>query len=344
MNMRDAGGAEKPLLFISHKHQDRAIATALREFVEMATAGAVEVFQSSSHTAIAPRAGFSLNQELKSALWRAKAFVLIYTDPDLDWSYCMYEYGVANSPSSPDTRMILFRCGEAVPALFEGQVSVNVRNRDDVEKFVDELLTARDFFPGHGRAITQHERRSRNVAALAEQLWNSLQACIPRSGRVVEEWPAYPFLQLQLDMVHVDAIRAASAADRYRIAAALLLREAFVTDYDKFTGRLFNSPAFDKGMKLETLAQIWSEKEDRRDAGSQWIESLCRQMTEGARWQFPPPSWELMQGVDDDRWYAPMVTRVRRVPDQYIQFDIYFFRFEMDEAQQRPDIGTPAKP
>ncbi len=66
--MADKVPKNKPLLFISHKHEDRIIADALRNFVEMNTGGVVEVFQSSSDQAPGPRAGFSLNQELKSAL------------------------------------------------------------------------------------------------------------------------------------------------------------------------------------------------------------------------------------------------------------------------------------
>ncbi|HEX2121942.1 MAG TPA: TIR domain-containing protein [Thermoanaerobaculia bacterium] len=340
--MTEIVAGERPLLFISHKHENRAIANVLRDFLEMNTAGAVEVFQSSSEQASGPRAGFSLNQELKAALWRASAFVLIYTQPELDWSYCMYEYGVANSPNSPDTRMILLRCGDAVPALFAGQVNVNARNREDVEKFVNELLTAPTFFRRRDKAITQHQSKSRAVTAIAENLWQQLQTCIPRSGsRSLEEWPAYPFIQLQLDMVHVEAIRTAPAADRARITTEVMKREGIVSDYDKVAGRLFNSPAFDKGMKFESLVQSWMEKNDKRDSQSRWVESLCRQIADGARWQFPPLIWELMQGIDDDRWYAPIVTRVRRVPEQYLQFDVYFFRFDLDDEQQRAIIGIP---
>lgn len=334
---------ERPLLFISHKHENRAIATVLRDFVEMNTAGVVEVFQSSSEQAAGPRAGFSLTQELKNALWRASAFVLIYTHPDRDWSYCMYEYGVANSPNTPDTRMILLRCDEAVPALFAGQVNVDGRSREDVEKFINELLTSPGFFRGRNEAITRHQPKSRTIATLAEKLWSDLQTCIPRSGAdKQEEWPAYPFIQLQLEAVHADAIRQAPAADRQRLAAELIGREAVVTDYDKVAGRLFNSPAFDKGIRLETLVQAWKEKDGQRDANSRWVESLYRQIAEAARWQFPPLMWELMQGIDDDRWYAPLVTRVRRVPAQYFQFDVYFFRFELDDDQQRVQVGIPA--
>ena len=329
---------EKPLLFISHKHENRAIADAIRNFVEMNTAGAVEVFQSSSEQAAGPRAGFSLNQELKEALWRASAFILVYTHRDRDWGFCMFEFGVANSSNSPETRMILLRCCEDVPKQFEGQVSVSARSREDIEKFVDEFLTSPTFFRDRDRAITQHQSKSRAVTAAADSLWQSLQSCLPSTNVVrAEEWPAYPFIQLQLDAAHVNELRNVPVENR----CELVQRKAAVSDYDKFAAMLFNCPAFEKGMTLDQLVQSWREKNDRRDEHSRWAESLCRQIADGARWQFPTLSWELMQGMDDGRWYAPIVTRVRRIPDQYYQFDVYFFRFELDAEQKRPVIGVP---
>jgi hypothetical protein len=308
----------------------------------MNTGGVVEVFQSSSDQAPGPRAGFSLNQELKSALWRAGAVVLIYTHSTLDWSYCMFEYGVANNPKSPDTRIILFRCCDAVPSLFAGQVNVNARELVDIQKFTNQLLTAPDFFSDYGGPVTQHQPNSQGVAAAAAEFYQKLQLFLPPLIPAShEEWPAYPFLQLQLDMKHVEAIKNAPPSDRLRNALDLIQKECLVTDYDKEAERLFNSPSFDKGMKFEALVTAWMEKDEKRDSHSRWVESLCRQVTEGARWRFPPLVWELMQGINGDTWYAPILTRVRRVPNQRMQFDIYFFKFEVDEEKKCAKVGIP---
>jgi hypothetical protein len=163
--MADANA--KPFLFISHKHENHRIADAIRKFVDVSTGGLVEVYQSSSDQTPGPRAGFSLNQELKNALCHAGAFVLIYTHSTLDWSYCMFEYGVANNPQSPDTRMILFRCCDAVPLLFAGQVNVNARELVDIQKFTNQLLTAPDFFRDYGGPVTRHQPNSQGVATAA---------------------------------------------------------------------------------------------------------------------------------------------------------------------------------
>ena len=148
---------------------------------------------------------------------------MLYTEAAHDWSFCMYEYGVANRPQSADTRMILFQCGDSVPALFAGQVNVNVRELSSVHKFVNQLLTNKDFFPDYGEAITGHLPNSETVSNGAAELFQKLQPVLPPLvSPSVEEWPAYPYLQLQLDMKHVEAIKAAPSAERLHIASELI--------------------------------------------------------------------------------------------------------------------------
>lgn len=342
--MSDNEQDARPLIFISHKHENSAVADVLRNFIESNTAGAVEAFQSSSESATSPRAGFSLQQELKDALWRAGAFILIYTHTSLDWSYCMFEYGVANNPRSPDTRIILLRCCDVVPPLFAGQVTVNARELKDLQKFANQLLTDPDFFSGHEGPITRHRPNSPAVADAAAELFQDLQAVLPAiSPPANEEWPAYPYIQLQLEWRHVEAIRGAPPADRARVAAEIIQREAVISAYDREAERLFNSPGFDRGMKFEALVGAWKDKEPGPDANSKWVSSLCRQITEGARWRFPPTVWELMQGDGDDTWRAPVLTRVRRVPNLHMQFDIYFYKFEVDEEKGCVEVNLPAQ-
>ena len=254
----------------------------------------------------------------------------------------MFEYGVANNPKSPDTRIILLRCCDAVPALFAGQVNVNARELADIQKFTNQLLTSPDFFSDYGGAVTQHQPNSQRVASAAADFFQKLQPLLPPLVPACnEEWPAYPFLRLQLDMEHIETIKNASQSDRPRIALELIQEECLVTDYDKEAERLFNSPSFDKGMKFGALVKTWMEKDEKRDSKSRWVESLSRQITEGARWRFPPVVWELMQGLTGDTWYAPILTRVRRVPNQHMQFDIYFFKMELDEETNRANVGIP---
>src|SRR5689334_4569151 len=110
---KDLAGAApttKPLLFISHRHVDRSIADVLRKFVKDRSGGRITVFQSSSAQAENPRVGRELQQELKQALWSAGVVLLVYTSPEEDWSYCMWECGVATHPASPETKIVVLQC------------------------------------------------------------------------------------------------------------------------------------------------------------------------------------------------------------------------------------------
>jgi hypothetical protein len=337
----------KPLLFISHKHENVKIADVLRDWVEMSTGGSVEVFQSSSDQATFPRAGSDLKQELKNALWHAGAFVMLYTYPHLDWSYCTFEYGVANSSTSPDTRMILLQCCDNVPPLFAGQTSINLRDSGDVKKFVKQFLTDPKFFSEYGEAVSSHAPGGQMVTKLAEKLYkevNSPDVMPPLTTPSDEEWPAFPFLQLQLDMKHIKTISdAATRADRLKVMCELIRKECTVSATDKYLAPIFGfAPGMDKDTKFGEFIRGWEEREDRGDAQSKWIEALGKQIMSAALWQFPPFAWELMEGAGGE-WYAPMLTRVRRTPNKHMQFDIYFFRFRVgkNEKQRGVEVGIP---
>jgi hypothetical protein len=51
----------------------------------------------------------------------------------------------------------------------------------------------------------------------------------------------------------------------------------------------------------------------------------------------------LMVGENGQDWYAPMLTRTRQVSDQHILFDIYFFKFKVDEKNNYVKVGIPEK-
>ena len=119
-NDREGQAGRSPLLFISHRHAERDIAELLRNFVTDRSGGRIRVFQSSSAQADNTRVGRDLRRELMDHLWAAGAMVLIYTTEEDDWSYCMWECGVAMHPESPDTKVVVLQCGQKAPKVFEG--------------------------------------------------------------------------------------------------------------------------------------------------------------------------------------------------------------------------------
>jgi hypothetical protein len=292
---------ESPLLFISHKHGDKKIADVISNFVKMQSGGRVEVHQSSSPWANAPKIGRNLNQELRKALWRARALILIYTNPDHDWNYCMWECGVASHPESADSKLIVFQCAGTVPNLFAEQVNVNTRNLVDIQKFTNEFLTDPTFFPGFDGPITKFHPNGPEVASAAAELSQKLlQPGIlpPEKIDPDDEWPAYPFIQFELNQNEVDRIRKSGARERKQTATEIIQTECLIRKADKYAEQLFGVPSFSAGMKFKELEDIWIEKHP--NSKSKWVDGLSAQILDGVMWRFPTATWQVMQGVNDD--------------------------------------------
>lgn len=332
---------DNPLLFISHKHVDKKIADVISSFFTMHSGGGVDVFQSSSPWADAPRFGRNLNKQLRETLWHTSIFILIYTAADHDWAYCMWECGLASHPKSPDTKIILFQCAGVAPAVFSEQVNVNVRDRADIQKFTNEFLTSPDFFPGFATAITKFQPRSRAVVTAATDLFQKLEGVLPPEETDPSiDWPSYPFLQLELDFSHIEQIRKLGAK-RTVSANKIIKQGCIVSATDKYCEQLFGALGFSRDLTFKQLAKSWKEKYP--DSHSKWVESLCTQLRAAALSRFPTTSWEIMQGFNDTTWRAPVLTRVRNIPSRKcMQFDIYFFKFEVDSGSDAITINVPA--
>jgi hypothetical protein len=332
----------RPLLFISHRHQDHAIADVIRNFVVTRSGGRVNVFQSSAAGAEAPRIGKNLNQELVRNLWRASIVILVYTRQDQNLSYCMWECGVATHPDSPDTKIIVFHSGGQVPPLFAEQVHVDVRSAVSVTRFTSEFLTSKDFFPRYGQPIAPgFHSDDANVEAAANELLAKLEEVWPEVDERVEEWPAYPYLRLELSRDQIRQI-CAQEPGRRLAATAEIVSDAVIVESDAECARVFGMVSIQPGSKLGSLIDTW--KHEYGNGQPNWLIGLASQVMDGAQWRFPTLRWELMRSMDrnDGTWYGPVVNRVRRLDGgESMQFDVYFDKFSCDEATSTVRVGLP---
>jgi hypothetical protein len=321
-------GPTKPLLFISHRHVDRPIADILRKFVTDRSGGRVAVFQSSSAEAENPRVGRELQKELKERLWAAGVVVLVYTSQEEDWSYCMWECGVATHPESPETKIVVLQCGPQPPSVYTAAVRVNAQDLDSVQRFTNDFLTSTDFFPDQDEAVAPgFSSNGDEVRQAARQLHETLQEVIP-TAEEGEDWATVPFLRLQLTYAEVDAIRKLDAGK----GARAVLDAARVNQIDGEARRLFGVGRVDQLELFSRLVEAW--RQGRPDASTRWVEELVEQVRVGSYWRYPRFRWQLLESVDDaDRAkYAPILSRVRSVPRQRCHhFDIYFSKFDTDE-------------
>lgn len=326
-----------PYVFISHKHADRKIADKVSSFLTRHSGARVKVHQSSSTWADAPKVGRNLNKQLKEFLWHTSVVILIYTDPEHDWSYCMWECGVALQPQTPDTKIILFQCAGRSPTLFAEQVNVDVRSEADIQRFTNEFLTAEDFFPGVGHRMTKFQPNGQEVIRAATEFHRELKEVLPRE-EAFQDWPAYPFLQLELDLDHCDQIKKLPDLER---RTEIVHNESRISGADKYCEILFGMLTLELDLSFKRLTDSWKAK--CPSSSPTWVEAVVKQVAAGVVGDFPPRIWKKMDGVNTPQCYSPVLTRVRKLPvRQCMQFDIYFFFEESVIGVSGSPLGNTA--
>lgn len=332
----------EPTVFISHKHSDKSIADVVRHFIEDRSGGRITVFQSSSEDAQAPRLGRNLNQELCTRLWQTGLLLLIYTSPDDNWDYCMWECGVALRPSSPDTRTIVFQCGPQTPKVFADQVRVDARSLANIQQFTNELMTSVDFMVGLDAPLTRFDPNATKIQEAAQELHANLEKVIPAASgdEDVNVWPPYPFIKLQVSSKSALRVKNADSEKRPKIALEVT-RNAVVLEMDSEARRLFGIAGWRPDLTVDSLVKSWQGRYPH--AEPIWLNGVATQVAPAILNQFPTLDWQLMRGVDerDQTLYAPVVNQVREIADHQYVFDVYFNKFELDLDEKHVKVTLP---
>jgi hypothetical protein len=312
----------------------------LTDFITTRSSGNVDVYQTSSSGAQGPRIGGNVNRELRNALLRADALILVYTRQEGDWSYCMWECGVATDPASEDTHVIVFQCGDDLPRVFADQVAVDARDQIQVRRFAAQFLTGTDFFPDQRQPLTGFQPNDLNVERAAQALFEELEGVLPDEPHGVEEWPALPYLQIEIGGEVVQRIQSEQQPDNRTEMARSALLDAPIAGGDTQAARLFGMPTLPGSEPLRKLLDVWTGAYP--DQEPDWLTSLAEQVTRAVQWQFPAVRWSVMRSTDqrDQTWYAPFLAHVRRFASRAMQFDIYFQKFA-DESDSMISVSAP---
>lgn len=314
---------DSPLLFISHKHSDAHIAQVVAEFIEAKSNGRVKVHLSSNPDFDGPKFGKNLNTQLRETLWHTNVLILIYTSPDQDWSYCMWECGVANDSQSPDTNIIVFQCGSIAPTLFAADLRVNARIYEDIKRFTDQFLRDPKFFSKDVGAIAP-DLKDVYVETAAKELYQNLGSVLPPPDDGSDDWPAWPYLQIELPRLEVERLEQAGESERVKLAHQIVTDHGIVVGSDPRAAQLFGQASLSQRMKFGTLLKAWKDKSPNTDTA--WFDSCCEQIMMGAGRGFPVIRWTPIKAVGGDAGFTPVLSRIRRMPfDGSVLFDLYFY-------------------
>ena len=219
---------------------------------------------------------------------------------------------------TPDTRVIVFQCSPETPRVFQDQVRVNARDKEDLLKFVRTFLTDTRFFPGFGRALAPRlSPSSDQVRDAADELHKTMASVLPRAE--VAEWPVQPLMRLQLPLEISDKLAAESASDpgpRIEIADVIT-----VTSLEQTAKQIFGIAELSPATTLSGLAMRWAQSKPGESLD--WVKDIEDQIRRASRGEIPTIRWGYVREIGGSGRYAPLVTRVRRVPGMRSQqFDV----------------------
>ncbi len=336
--MNQQKNQKKLSVFISHRHKDKAIADVFRTAIEDWSSGDVEVVQS-SNAETAFQVGESLSASLRQAIAEANIVLLIYTVSDQDWSWCMYECGLAQDPNSLDTRIVVFQCTEDVPDPLKELICVT-RSEESIKALINSFHKDEEFFPRHGKAFKPDisddliERRSK-------ELYKNLVNVVPDfRSRAIARWDHFT---LALNLDKIKSVRDSKidfdvALER---AKALINKECFIKRFSGDALEHFNFSALADNLKFEELFERW--KNQSAFSTLDWKSELCREMTSAMRNSLAEPVSVPFDSIEPgvDAWYLPIVDRVREVPeDRTIEFDVFLFGIRSDVAKSMIRVGS----
>jgi hypothetical protein len=321
LRRRASDDKEDLRLFISHKHSDARIAGVIADWIRQKSNGRVLVHLSSNPEFEGPRTGLNLNEQLIEELWKTDAFILVYTSGGDDWSYCMWECGIATDSSSPDTSIRVLQCGAEVPPPFAEKVRIKASRRDDIKRFTIEFLRQPNFFPG--RPSLAPNLKDSDIDEFARDLHDKLTVVLPAEPAL--EWAVWPYIRIELPLEELEQIKEAEESERKTRTIKLARELGIVADSSPDAFRLlFNTANLGKRYPIKDLIRHWKEMHPNLEPG--WFVSCCEQIVNGWLRRFPLIRPESVQQEGGDEAFVPVLSRVMQIPsDRIANFDFYFY-------------------
>lgn len=316
--------------FISHRHSDANIATVIRDHLQLWGLGEKEIFQSSVSTS-GPKIGELLTKELSDALATTKLVILVYTFADEDWSYCMYECGLATVPGTDQkkTRVVVFQCSPDKPKVLENQVLVRI-NEQDIQKFVTQTHREADFWPGE--PPLRPDITDQAVSTFSKGFFDAIAPNVPE-GRLVQRqrWDCFT---LHLPKEQATSLSEMSLDENEDKVHEVLSNACTVRSWFGEPARHFGYDAFRDDMPLKDLITRWQKTTEHLGCSDSWIDALIAELGHAIQGIPATPTFDLLRSArtGTDWWFNAVVNHVRILPDGDFEFDVYMYRIPNEQV------------
>lgn len=190
--------------FISHRGNDVAIADAVRRNLTDWGVKTQDIFQY-DWAKSGLQVGGPLTDQLVNELKAAKLIILVYTVSDEDWSFCMWECGVAFDKIPQNSkRIVVLQCGKDEPRLFRGDVLVKAQDQKSLEQFVRQAHLNENFWKD--QPSLRGDLDEETLTSRFKKFHQSLSASLPKTEE--EIIPRWDYFTLRLSKKDIDRINA----------------------------------------------------------------------------------------------------------------------------------------
>lgn len=333
----------KPNVFISHRHQDAKLAASIRQMLQTFGLSAAQISSSSGPGSVAP--GAELSDHLINALRETDTFILLFTSADEDWSYCMWELGIATGLETKPTTVITLNFGGEQPAFRKANLSIDAQSLESILEFVRAVDTSAPEEALNERASRLHE---------------SFKAATP--SKTDEQSHRLEHLVLRLDegsAAEVARLRSAARdevqdQEAYELArqeiASQLSGNIVVLDSSSRSGlRVFGLET--GGVTLDAAVEIWREAlivnlfpDGMPEAEEAWLPAFLGDLSRAVVGLSSRPTQFSVRPVEQRRTRVkPVIARTTRLSTGVIEFDVYLLATDLEafDVEKRRTAKTP---
>jgi hypothetical protein len=322
-------------VFISHRHDDVEIVNVISDHLKEWGVDKDSIFQSTDPSnGLTP--GNNIKDELEEKLTKVNLLLLIYTDNNADWSYCMWECGIAQGKSTVPTRTVVFQCTSDEPTVFQNELRIDVRSLIEIQRFVETFHKQADFIPGNENSNGLYPDISDEIMLKrSERFFGELNEVVPPG--TFSSRHMWDFIRLRLDSSNVTNIENEGNKEKKLLIIKEHL-EILEPKYPTVGGSVdtaikqFGFVGYTKELKMHSIIDRWIEEDST--GNDAWVYNIYEAIYQSLTNSQSVPLGNIMKSVriNVDWWFLPVITRMRSYSDNSREFDLYLVQVEYDKA------------
>lgn len=300
---------EKVNIFISHKSEDSTMAIQIKEILEGFDDDKNPIMEFFLSEQIP--GGLNWYEWIRSKLKKSNLLILLFTDPALDWDWCLYEAGLFDRMDDISYhRIICLHNPETEPPDPLKHLQAYPANPNEMAKFITQLFTT-----------TELTSLDEPIARLLNKFPDEIKKAAKRISQLITRRPIVSEWHTKYMFVHVK--------DPKKIQPDRIPPDAKVQSTEK-TFELFDRPDGEWEWKdMEVKARM---RDDQR-----WLDELAMAMKSVAQGDLPEYIQALFHPLRGSVMYRPILYRADKLADGSIKFKILFCEDVSWQVKEAPD-------